>query len=106
MKRERNTRVDGTGDIIPEDRFLKLVKRELVSRMDPLGKDNPDVYGAELLEDDGYLVLKAFFKGFSHRYCVGRTYEGVVRRWLKIMENVHGTKSLEEIELFLESMGM
>lgn len=104
MKRERNPKAAGTGDTIPEDRFLDLVKRELRSRLDPLGW-NPEVYGAELSEDGEFLVLMAIFKDFSFRYCVGRTYEGVVRRWLEIMENVHGTKSAEEIEMLLESEG-
>ena len=100
MKRERNANTA----VIPEDRFLDLVRRELESRLDPLGR-NPEVYGAELFEDDGLLVLKAIFKDFSFRYCVGRTYEGVVGRWLEIMENIHGTKSMEEIEMLLESEG-
>ena len=97
MKHGRNSRAA----TIPEDRFLDLVKRELRSRMDP-----SRVYGAELFEEGEFIVLKAIFKDFSFRYCVGKTYEVVVGRWLEIMENVHGTKSLEEIELLLESRGI
>jgi hypothetical protein len=100
MERERNAKAAGTEDTIPEDRFLDLAKKELASRF------GPTVYGVELLEEGEFIVLMVTFKDFSFRYCVGKTYGKVVGRWLEIMERVHGAKSMEEIELLLESRGM
>ena len=92
--------------MIPKEKFLNLLERELKMLSDGVESSRGRFLGPKLSRKGGKLVVDLLFSdGNADTFYVSKDLESLESFWLRDVKIEWGVKSAEELELLLESRG-